>query len=59
MKVGIVDVGSNTVRLLVARRQGGGIVPLEEAREHLFLGEDVERDGKLSEARIAQAASCA
>ena len=59
MKVGIVDVGSNTVRLLVARRQGGGIVPLEEAREHLFLGEDIERDGKLSEARIAQAASCA
>ena len=30
----------------------------EEAREHLFLGEDVERDGTLSEARIAQAARC-
>jgi exopolyphosphatase/guanosine-5'-triphosphate,3'-diphosphate pyrophosphatase len=59
MKVGIVDVGSNTVRLLVARRQGAGLVPLEEAREHLFLGEDVERDGRLSEARIAQAARCA
>jgi exopolyphosphatase/guanosine-5'-triphosphate,3'-diphosphate pyrophosphatase len=59
MNVGIVDVGSNTVRLLVARRQGGGLVPLQEAREHLFLGEDVERDGKLSAERIAQAAGCA
>ena len=48
MKVGIVDVGSNTVRLLVARRQGGELVALREEREHLFLGEDVERDGRLS-----------
>ena len=59
MKVGIVDVGSNTVRLLVARRQGGELVTLREEREHLFLGEDVERDGRLSTARIAEAARCA
>ena len=29
MKVGIVDVGSNTVRLLVARREGGALASLE------------------------------
>ena len=59
MKVGIVDVGSNTVRLLVARRQKGALVALKEDREHLFLGEDVERDGALSHARIEEAAECA
>lgn len=59
MKIGIVDVGSNTIRLLVARRQGGELVALREEREHLFLGEDVERDGRLSTARIGEAARCA
>ncbi len=59
MKVGIVDIGSNTVRLLVAATGAEGLVPVEEAREHLFLGEDVERDGRLSSARIAEAARCA
>src|SRR5262245_43366977 len=59
MKVGIVDVGSNTLRLLVARRQKGRLVPLQEEREHLFLGEDVEREGSLSRARIEEAAFCA
>ena len=59
MKIGIVDVGSNTIRLLVAHRQGGELVPLREEREHLFLGEDVEREGRLSAARIREAARCA
>jgi exopolyphosphatase/guanosine-5'-triphosphate,3'-diphosphate pyrophosphatase len=59
MKIGIVDVGSNTIRLLVADRRGGELVTLREEREHLFLGEDVERDGRLSAARIEEAARCA
>lgn len=58
MKVGIVDVGSNTVRLLVARREGASLVSIREEREHLFLGEDVERDGRLSTERIAETARC-
>ena len=58
MNVAVVDVGSNTVRLLVARRDGSGLLPLDEGREHLFLGEDVERDGRLSSARIEEAAEC-
>jgi exopolyphosphatase/guanosine-5'-triphosphate,3'-diphosphate pyrophosphatase len=59
MKVGIVDVGSNTIRLLVVRRGGGALAALREEREHLFLGEDVERDGRLSAERLGEAACCA
>src|SRR5262245_36232863 len=59
MTVGILDVGSNTVRFLAARRRGGELVVLGEEREHLFLGEDVERYGRLPAARIAEAARCA
>lgn len=58
MKVGIVDVGSNTVRLLVAGMEHGTLVAVREEREHLFLGEEVERDGRLSERRIAGVALC-
>jgi exopolyphosphatase/guanosine-5'-triphosphate,3'-diphosphate pyrophosphatase len=58
VNVAVVDVGSNTVRLLVARREGTELVALDEGREHLFLGEDVERDGRLSAARIDEAAQC-
>lgn len=58
MTVAVVDVGSNTVRLLVARHVGGSLVPLQEGREHLFLGEDVEHDGRLSVLRIEEAAGC-
>jgi exopolyphosphatase / guanosine-5'-triphosphate,3'-diphosphate pyrophosphatase len=50
--VGVVDVGSNTVRLLVVR---GGRPVLSE-REMLRLGADVERDGRISERKLAQAA---
>jgi exopolyphosphatase / guanosine-5'-triphosphate,3'-diphosphate pyrophosphatase len=54
--VAVVDVGSNTVRLLVARRERASLVPVREAREHLFLGEDVEREGRLSAERIGETA---
>jgi exopolyphosphatase/guanosine-5'-triphosphate,3'-diphosphate pyrophosphatase len=59
MKAAIIDVGSNTVRLLVCARDRGKLAPLREERAHLFLGEDVERDGRLSRERIAEAARCA
>jgi exopolyphosphatase/guanosine-5'-triphosphate,3'-diphosphate pyrophosphatase len=50
---GVVDVGSNTVRLLVA--DGGK--PLLTLRETLCLGECVERDGVIPTAKLAEAAA--
>jgi exopolyphosphatase / guanosine-5'-triphosphate,3'-diphosphate pyrophosphatase len=59
MRLGIVDVGSNTIRLLVASCGPAGLEPLLEEREHLFLGEDVERTGRITRARLKRAVRCA
>jgi exopolyphosphatase / guanosine-5'-triphosphate,3'-diphosphate pyrophosphatase len=48
MRVAIVDVGSNTARLLVADVQGDRVVPLIEEREHLPLGAEIADTGLLS-----------
>jgi exopolyphosphatase / guanosine-5'-triphosphate,3'-diphosphate pyrophosphatase len=46
MRVGIVDVGANTLRLLVATRaRDGGVDPLREERRQLGLGEEIVRTG--------------
>jgi exopolyphosphatase / guanosine-5'-triphosphate,3'-diphosphate pyrophosphatase len=55
MPVGVVDVGSNTMRLLVARGRKGGVERLHEERDRLGLGEDVERDGRISEEKLERA----
>jgi len=57
MDVGIIDVGSHTVRLLFARRDDGRIQPLRQEKATLGLGAEVERLGRLSEKKIAEAAS--
>jgi exopolyphosphatase/pppGpp-phosphohydrolase len=59
MPIGVVDIGSNTCRLLVAQIEGGEIVPLENARVRLPLGEEIERTGGLSKTSIAAAAKAA
>ena len=56
MIVGVVDVGSNTVRLLVARQGPAGLVCVEQAGTRLGLGEEIERRGRISETKIAAAA---
>jgi exopolyphosphatase / guanosine-5'-triphosphate,3'-diphosphate pyrophosphatase len=48
--VGVIDVGSNTVRLKVAH-DGDGLVSV---REMLRLGADVERHGRISDAKLAE-----
>jgi exopolyphosphatase / guanosine-5'-triphosphate,3'-diphosphate pyrophosphatase len=58
MKAAIVDVGSNTVRLLVGVSDGAKVDVVREEREHLLLGRAVERDGRLAAARIEEAARC-
>jgi len=53
MPVGVVDVGSNTVRLLLAR----GATPVLSLRETLGLGECVERLGRIPEAKLHETAA--
>ncbi len=51
MPVGVIDVGSNTVRLLLARHGS----PVLNLREPLGLGECVERLGRIPDAKLADA----
>ena len=57
MRVGVVDVGSNTVRLLVARRNPC-LEPLHEARAYLRLGDEIDRLGWISEAKLRETVEC-
>jgi exopolyphosphatase/guanosine-5'-triphosphate,3'-diphosphate pyrophosphatase len=59
VRVGIVDVGANTLRLLVAAREEGRLVALREQRVQLGLGEEIERSGTLGEEKLAEAATVA
>jgi exopolyphosphatase/guanosine-5'-triphosphate,3'-diphosphate pyrophosphatase len=54
--VAIVDVGSNTVRLLVVGPRGE---PVREERVYLGLGAQVERDRRIPKAQIAETATVA
>jgi len=41
MRVGVLDVESNTIRLLVASVDNGVITPIEKERVRLPLGEEI------------------
>jgi len=56
MRIGVVDVGSNTIRLLLAQVDGNGLVPLAKERVRLALGAEIERTGVVSDVSIAVAA---
>lgn len=55
MRIGVVDVGSNTIRLLVAHLEGGDVLPVTKARVRLSLGEEIERTGEVSDTSILAA----
>jgi exopolyphosphatase / guanosine-5'-triphosphate,3'-diphosphate pyrophosphatase len=59
MRLAVLDVGSNTVRLLVAERRGAGVQPVREARKLLLLGQEIERAGRLSPAKLDEVRRCA
>ncbi len=59
VRVGIVDVGANTLRLLVAARGNGRLVPVREQRVQLGLGEEIERSGEISEEKLTEAQTIA
>lgn len=49
---GVVDIGSNTVHLLVARTNGGSLTSLVDLSEALRLGADVDSTGAISDAKL-------
>jgi exopolyphosphatase/guanosine-5'-triphosphate,3'-diphosphate pyrophosphatase len=60
MRVGVIDVGSNTARLLVAEVARDGTVTEIAARGvHLALADELAREGELSERKVAEAADVA
>ena len=56
MRIGVIDVGSNTTRLLVASAGSHGLVPLDKAKVRLSLGGEIERFGAVSAVHVAAAA---
>jgi exopolyphosphatase/guanosine-5'-triphosphate,3'-diphosphate pyrophosphatase len=56
MQIGVIDVGSNTTRLLVAHTAREGLVPLDKQKVRLPLGEEIERFGAVSDVHVAAAA---
>ena len=59
MPVAVIDVGSNTVRLLVATLKDGSVKPLQKERTPVGLGRDIERSGRIPRAKIEHAAQIA
>jgi exopolyphosphatase/guanosine-5'-triphosphate,3'-diphosphate pyrophosphatase len=59
MPVAVIDIGSNTVRLLVATVKNGCVKPIREERTAVGLARDVERTGRIPKAKIARAAQVA
>ncbi len=55
MRAAVLDVGSNTVRLLVAAQSGRGLKPIHVDGVHLGLASDIERYGQISEPKLAEA----
>ena len=56
MKAAVIDVGSNTIRLLVTESSDCGLAVVEERRARVGLGLDVEDKGRISKRKIREAA---
>jgi exopolyphosphatase / guanosine-5'-triphosphate,3'-diphosphate pyrophosphatase len=59
VRVGVIDAGANTLRLLVARAKQRELTIVCEERVRLGLGEDIERMGHLSDEKLAEVAVAA
>ena len=57
MRVGILDVGSSTARLLVADIHAGRVEPVATEREYLGLGAEIAETGSLRRKTIARTAA--
>ncbi len=58
MRVAVVDVGSNTIRLLVGVRDGDRIAEIVRGKRVVGLGADVERSGAISTPKLAETVEC-
>src|SRR4051812_13176763 len=56
MRVAVVDIGTNTTRLLVADVENGQVRELDRRTKVTRLGEGVDRSGRLADAAIARVA---
>jgi len=59
MRAAVIDVGSNTVRLLVATQMEGSVKAIHEERCAVGLAREIERTGCVPEDKIAQATEVA
>jgi len=59
VRIAVIDVGSNTLRLLVAAPSSAGLSAVHEERAILGLGEDVERHGVIPDEKVERAARLA
>jgi exopolyphosphatase/guanosine-5'-triphosphate,3'-diphosphate pyrophosphatase len=58
VNVAVVDVGSNTIRLLVAARSTRGLAVAARGKRMVGLGADLEQQGAVSAPKLAEAAEC-
>src|SRR5688572_29999134 len=56
MRVAVIDVGSNTARLLVAEQGTGRPQAVGEAKAYLRLGAEILRNGGVGPAKLAETA---
>ena len=56
MPLGVLDIGSNTTRLLVAAVERGEVVVVDKEKVRLSLGEEIERYGRVSDVHVQAAA---
>jgi exopolyphosphatase/guanosine-5'-triphosphate,3'-diphosphate pyrophosphatase len=54
VRAGVIDIGSNTMRLLVAKHGRRGLDPILSRRAYVGLATDIERDGWISDEKLAQ-----
>ena len=54
VRVAVLDVGSNSVRLLVASVVGGDVTELKRDRVYLRLGDDAYRLGRIGDEKLEQ-----
>ncbi len=55
MNVAVIDIGSNTARLLVASVDGCDVTQLRREREYLRLGDDVHALGRIGPRKLKEA----